>query len=68
MENNEDQTHHPRVETHTYPSLSATHSMNYLEDYWNGFVIGMSTTWPGSYVNTAASVTATGDAGTCLTG
>ena len=61
----DDHTHHPVVGTHTAPSLSTNHSMFYLEDYWQGFVIGMSTPWPPTtYANTTASVTAAGDA-TC---
>ena len=29
-----DHNHHPRVETHTSPSLTSNHSMYYMEDYW----------------------------------
>ena len=67
-DNNDDEQHHkhhPMVGTHTVPSLTSAHSMYYLEDYWQGFVIGMSTPFPPTtYANTTASITASGDA-TC---
>ena len=53
-------SHHPTVETHTYPTggspgftpdaalstYTPTHSMYYYEEYFTGFVMGMSTSYP----------------------
>ena len=48
--------HHPLVETHTYPDASQTHSMYYFEDYFQGFVLGMTAAYPGVW--SAAPATA----------
>ena len=60
----ESKSSHPVVETHTYPdnSSSVNHSMYYFEEYFGGFVIGMSNTY-GDAGTTFASISTGSAAG-----